>query len=175
MILEQSSAIWYHIQHSVNYFELLDELCSVGCWYFEEIECIIIDILDYVTCHSLWKNVFLFYYQGQQRYEICVVTFISMMHYNTAIYFYHVNTSRPRQNGRHFPDDIFKWIFLNETVWIPIKISLKFVPKGSSSNMPALAQIMDWPRQGDKPLYEPMMISLPTHMCVTRPQWVNGV
>ena len=26
------------------------------------------------------------------------------------------NTLRPRQNGRHFPDDIFKWIFLNENV-----------------------------------------------------------
>ena len=29
-----------------------------------------------------------------------------------------------------FPDDIFKSIFLNEIVWISIKISLKFVPKG---------------------------------------------
>ena len=28
------------------------------------------------------------------------------------------NTLRPRQNGRHFPDDIFKWIFLNENIWI---------------------------------------------------------
>ena len=27
-----------------------------------------------------------------------------------------VNTLRPRQNGRHFPDDIFKCIFLNENV-----------------------------------------------------------
>ena len=27
-----------------------------------------------------------------------------------------INTLRPRQNGRHFPDDIFKWIFLNENV-----------------------------------------------------------
>ena len=24
-----------------------------------------------------------------------------------------VNTLRPRQNGRHFPDDIFKGIFVN--------------------------------------------------------------
>ena len=29
---------------------------------------------------------------------------------------YKVNTLRPRQNGRHFPDDIFKRIFLNENV-----------------------------------------------------------
>ena len=36
-----------------------------------------------------------------------------------------VNTLRPRQDGRHFPDDIFKWIFLHEIVWISIKISLE--------------------------------------------------
>ena len=42
----------------------------------------------------------------------------------------YVNTLRPRQNGRHFQDDIFKWIFLNENAWISIKISLKFVPNG---------------------------------------------
>ena len=39
-----------------------------------------------------------------------------------------LNTLRPRQNGRHFADDILKCIFLNENVWIPIEISLKFVP-----------------------------------------------
>ena len=33
-----------------------------------------------------------------------------------------VNTLRPRQNGRHFADDMFKCIFLNENVWIPIEI-----------------------------------------------------
>ena len=33
-----------------------------------------------------------------------------------------------RHIGRHFSDDIFKCIFLNENVWISIKISLKFVP-----------------------------------------------
>ena len=28
-------------------------------------------------------------------------------------------------------------------------------------------------RPGDKPLSEPMMVSLLTHICVTRPQWVD--
>ena len=37
------------------------------------------------------------------------------------------NTLRPRQNDRHFPDNIFQCIFL-----ILIEISLKFVPKGSN-------------------------------------------
>ena len=41
-----------------------------------------------------------------------------------------INTLRPRQNCRHFADDIFKCIFLNENVWISIQISLKFVRKG---------------------------------------------
>ena len=85
----------------------------------------------------------------------------------------YLNTLGPRQNGRHFTDDIFKCILLNENVWISIKISLKFVPKGPINNIPALVQIMAWRLPGDKPLSEPMMVNLPTHICVTRPQWVN--
>ena len=85
------------------------------------------------------------------------------------------NSLRPRQNGPHFPDDIFKWIFLNENVWILIKISLKFDFRGLINNNPALVQIMAWRRPGDKSFSEPMMVSLLTHICVTRPQWVNDV
>ena len=81
---------------------------------------------------------------------------------------------RPRQNGRRFADDTFTGIFSNENVRISINISLKFVPKGPINNNPALVQIMAWRRSGDKPLSEPMMFSLLTHICVTRPQWVNG-
>ena len=51
-----------------------------------------------------------------------------------------LNTLRTRQNGCHFTDDIFKCIFLNENVWISIKISLKFVPKVPINNIPALVQ-----------------------------------
>ena len=85
-----------------------------------------------------------------------------------------VNTLRPRQNGRHFADDMFKCIFLNENTWIPIEILLKLVPQGPINNIPALVQIMAWRRLGDKPLSGPMMVRLPTHICVTRPQWVKG-
>ena len=85
----------------------------------------------------------------------------------------HFNTLRPRQNGRHFPDDIFKCIFLNGNVLSLIMISLKFVPKGPINNIPALVQIMAWRRLGDKPLSEPMLVSLLTHICVHRLQWVK--
>ena len=84
------------------------------------------------------------------------------------------NTLRPRQNCRRFTDDTFKRIFLNENVIISIKISLKFVPKGSINNNPALVQKMAWRRSDDKPIFEPMMVSLLTHICVIRPQWVHG-
>ena len=100
--------------------------------------------------------------------EIC---FISGMYGHSAL----LNTLRPRQNGRHFADDTFKRIFVNENVSIFIEISLKFVPKDPINNIPALVQIMAWRRPGDRPLFEPMMISLPTHICVTRPQWVKVI
>ena len=87
---------------------------------------------------------------------------------------YCVNTLRPRQNGRRFPDNIFKCISLDENVWISLQMSLKFVPKVRINNIPALVWIMAWRRTGDKPLSEPMMGNSVTHICVTRPQWVNG-
>ena len=63
--------------------------------------------------------------------------------------------------------------FLNKNVWILITISLKLVSKGPNDNIPALVQIMAWRRPGDKPLSEAMVVRLPTHICVTRPQWVK--
>ena len=70
---------------------------------------------------------------------------------------------------------IFKCIFLNENVWISIKISLKVVLKVSINKIPALVQIMAWRRPGDKLLSEPMMVSLLTHICITQPQWVKSL
>ena len=63
--------------------------------------------------------------------------------------------------------------FLEWKLYILITFSLKFVPKGPISNIPELVQIMAWRMPGDKRLSESMMISLLTHICVTRPQWVN--
>ena len=86
-----------------------------------------------------------------------------------------INTLGPRKNGRHFADDILKCIFLNENAGILPKISLKFVPKVRINNIPALVQIMAWRRPGDKSSSEPMMVSLLTYICVTRPHWTNAM
>ena len=47
-------------------------------------------------------------------------------------------THRPGQNGRHFPDDIFRCNFLKEKFCVLTKISLKFVFDGPINNNPAL-------------------------------------
>ena len=70
--------------------------------------------------------------------------------------------------GRHFQVHFLEWKCINF-----IKFSLKFVPKGPINTISALVKLMAWRRPGDKPLSEPMIVSLLTHICVTRPQWVN--
>ena len=71
---------------------------------------------------------------------------------------------------RHFPDDMFKSILFNENVWIPNNISLTFVPKDPINNYTSLVQIMAWRRPGGKPLSAPIMVRLPTHICVIWPK-----
>ena len=81
-----------------------------------------------------------------------------------------VNTLRLRRNGQHFANNIFRRIFFNENVWISIKISLKFVPKGSINNNPALVEIMAWRHLGDKPLSQLMMVfqHIFTSLCLNK-------
>ena len=74
----------------------------------------------------------------------------------------YINTLRPRQDGYHFADNIFKLIFLNEHVFIMIKISLKFVPMSPITNEPASVHKMAWCRKG-----------LLTNIRVTWLKWVN--
>ena len=70
---------------------------------------------------------------------------------------YHVNLPPPEQNGRHFTDGLFKWIFMNEKFCILNQISPKFPPKGSIDNKSILVQIIAWCQTGDKPLPEPIL------------------
>ena len=59
--------------------------------------------------------------------------------------------------------------------WKCLNFELNFTEicfKGAIDNIPALVQIMACNWLDDKPSYEPMVIFLLTHTCVTRPQWV---
>ena len=71
-------------------------------------------------------------------------------------------------------DAILKCIFLNKNTRISLEISLKFVPKVRINNIPALVQIMAWRLQDHKPLFEPNMVSLLTHISINQPQWVKS-
>ena len=83
------------------------------------------------------------------------------------------NPLRPRQHGRHLADGIVKCIVGNENFWISLKISLKFVLMVRINNIKILVQIKHCRRPDDKPLFEQMMVSFLTHICVSRTHWVK--
>ena len=113
------------------------------------------------------------WHQSSLLFTMCMDLWILIYMCCGTLSLTHLLLDKKAQNGRHFTDDIFLCIFVNEKYCILIKISLTFVPRGPIDNIPALVQVMAWRRPGDKPLSEPMMGSLLTHICVTRPQWVN--
>ena len=82
------------------------------------------------------------------------------------------NTLSPRENGRHFSDDILSCIFMNENILISKDLSLKYVPWGLIANRYALVQIMAL--QATNNYLNQCWHSSPPHICVTRPQWVNN-
>ena len=65
----------------------------------------------------------------------------------------------------------FSWMITHE-FWLKFHWGLFLW--GPINNIPALVPMVAWRRPGDKPLSEPMMARLPTHIYVTRPQWVNS-
>ena len=69
--------------------------------------------------------------------------------------------------SRHFEMDFLEWKC--------IKISFTFVSRAPVNNIQALVQIMAWRWPGDKPSFEPMMVNLLAHICITWLQWVNNV
>ena len=71
-----------------------------------------------------------------------------------------INTLRPIQSGRRFADDVFKCIFLMEMYEFCLKFHWSLFLRLPINNIPALVQIMAWRRSGDKPLSEPIMLSL---------------
>ena len=78
---------------------------------------------------------------------------------------YHTEAGK---KGRYHPDDILKRIFSNENIRISIKMLLKFVSRDPIHPSIGTDSVF-LRRPGGKPLAEPMMVSLLTHICVTRP------
>ena len=77
------------------------------------------------------------------------------------------NSSPLGKNDRHFQDDIYKCIFMNEKFWILIRICSCPI-----KNILVLAQIIAWRRSGANHYLNLCWPSSLTHICSTR-IWVN--
>ena len=117
--------------------------------------------------------------EGIQRMKVHIAHWsINYICYNCT----HALHNRVRGISTHWGRDkmaaIFQTAFSNTFPWkwkcMNFEISLKFVPKGPINNIPAMVETMAWRRSGDKPLSEPMMVSLLAHKCFTRSQWVKN-
>ena len=138
---------------------------NVSCVIFKKI----LDIHVFTICYEIVLMVMPLEI-GLCAVQLQAITWTTWTNTDKVLWCF--NTLNPRQNGRHFLDNIFKCIFINEGILILTKISLKFVPKGPINNLPALVQIMAWCQPEDEPLSEPMMAHLLMHMFITQPQCV---
>ena len=64
----------------------------------------------------------------------------------------------------------FSWVRMYE---FRLSFHWSFFLGGTINIIPALAQTMPWCRPGDKPLSEPVAVSLLMRICIARPQWVK--
>ena len=98
---------------------------------------------------NLYRNSYIFI---QQNVLQNVVWEMSAILYRPLC----VNALKPRQNGRHFATNLFKYIFWYESCCLN-KNSTKFVVMGSMKNTPVLVRTVVWRRAGGKPLSESMI------------------
>ena len=160
----------------------------LSIWFYLLVEIILLVAnISIIVLHKWWTPVFslciipLFSRHGvlPSPKHVAVCTQQWSVKWSTDQQFWSVigsiNSSPPGQNGRHFADNLFKCIFVNEKFCISIRISLKFVPKGPINNKSALVQVMAWRQTSDKPLPEPMMTQFTdAFICGTRGSWVNS-
>ena len=86
---------------------------------------------------KLWFAYFQKFIGNHYLHPVCITPFILSTTDAHANPWTEVNSIPLGQNGRHFAKDIFSCIFVNEKIFILIKMSLKFVPKGLIGSNPA--------------------------------------
>ena len=152
-IMNSKQTAWRALSSLEKYTVRFQE-CTVLTWRYHEIS-----LASLWRIHRVTEDEASLHGQSvMRRYFLCCPPFTHLP---------------PGQNGRHFADDIFRCIFMNEKLHILIEISLKFTHKGPIDNNPALVYIMAWRRIGDKPLSEPMLKDSLTHICDTKGRWVK--
>ena len=132
-----STMFWYPL---CSYFDSYDPISSQFCQISRHES--YRDICKIVTCSDNFfkPNNYMYLHKAYSAYSAP----------SQCLHKGRLDILMPIQNGRHFPHDIFKCIFLNESVWISVKTSLKFISMGPVSgmgtinNIQALVQIMAW-------------------------------
>ena len=130
----------------------------------------------YIPSHHTTSNIYTYIYTYWMWcggwVGVCFTAFLYQ-----SVVLLSINTLRPRKVAISF-----QRTFSNAFSWKKIyKFGLKFHwsfflrVQLTMFHHWYLVQIMAWRRPGDKPLSEPMMVRLPTHICVTRPQWVKDI
>ena len=69
-----------------------------------------------------------------------------------------------------------QWFQTHFLEWECYKFDWNFInvcPKGPINNTPASLQMIPWRQLGNRPLTEPMVVRLPKHVWLTRPQWIK--
>ena len=123
-------------------------------------------VLKFIWFGIWWLEV----YRMTTKHMVKLRSYVNNLSYHMiAIGMWQFHTLRPRKSGRHFSDDIFKCISFNEEFEFRLRCHWNLFI--GSSNIPALVQTMGRRRPGFKPLSEPIVVNLVTHICITWPQW----
>ena len=90
-----------------------NDSCSCSC-----IKCFYRIVIQYPTRHFIIPSCL------DIICNINASAFPSLRNFAFVVSWYllYLNTLRPRWNGRHFPDDIYKCIFVTENAWISLRI-----------------------------------------------------
>ena len=142
--------------------QMISNAKNVSIWWRHHVKAfqqIPVSISGYYWAYLSVQNHFVQHYMYENTVETTFLGLFSMKMLTYQSRDSDLNTLRLKQNVHDSANDSFKCIFLNENVWIWIKMSLKFVPKGSVNNISALVQIMAWHQPGDKSLSESMILN----------------
>ena len=122
-----------------------------------------------VECGCKWITWCLSWIMMQLKYRYCVVLWSHLPN----VWGRKLNTLRQKQNCRKLSDDIFECIFLNTKLTYFYWHFTKVCSQGPIYNIPTLVQTMAWRKPGDKPLSQPVTVTLLMHICVTPPKWMK--
>ena len=114
------------------------------------------------------------YQRHLRNTRLCCCLFLKLRRYSDQLCCLSWQQIEAEKKWPPFTRRQFQMHFLKRKCTFFTTISLNFVLNGPINNILALVRIMAWRRPGDKPLSEPMVVSLLTHIYVTWHQWVNG-